>query len=175
MCQFGNSPHGSTDPNGVTVALHSEQTPHGPGQSRLHEDPELSRRVVLSTKDELLAAQVQAFLEASEDVDVDAETVEDILSVLAGEDEDENGEPPSESNIDEDEYSHDEDSEEISAPFPGTEDAAQQQGICCPSFPSTRAHLDALSRPEETWSKQEVKQMLHLLKERGLYSRRVYS
>ena len=33
-------------------------------------------------RNELLASQVQAFLEASEDVHVDAETIEDILQVL---------------------------------------------------------------------------------------------
>lgn len=40
---------------------------------------------------ELLASQVQAFLEASEDVDVDTETIEDILQVLMVDKEDVEG------------------------------------------------------------------------------------
>ena len=37
---------------------------------------------MIKNGNELLASQVQAFLEASEDVDVDAETIEDILQAL---------------------------------------------------------------------------------------------
>lgn len=55
---------------------------------------------------ELLASQVQAFLEASEDVDVDAETIEDILQALMVDKEDaEDVEIRSDTQINEDEDS----------------------------------------------------------------------
>lgn len=41
-----------------------------------------TNELVIKDGNELLASQVQAFLEASEDVDVDAETIEDILQAL---------------------------------------------------------------------------------------------
>jgi hypothetical protein len=41
-----------------------------------------TNELMVKDGDELLASQVQAFLEASEDVEVDAETIEDILQAL---------------------------------------------------------------------------------------------
>ena len=41
-----------------------------------------TNELMIKDRNELLASQVQAFLEASEDVDVDSETIEDILQVL---------------------------------------------------------------------------------------------
>ena len=41
-----------------------------------------TNELMIKDANELLASQVQAFLEASEDVDVDAETIEDILQAL---------------------------------------------------------------------------------------------
>lgn len=152
------------DPNGASVTLDSERTVHEPG----HDDAlGLSRQIMISTKNEILAAQIRAFLEASEDVEVDAETVEDILEVLVGEDEDENAEPPSESNMDEDEDSHDEDAEEMSVPFPGTADPAQQRGFYFSLLFVPFCSVCFFRELDETWTKQEVKEMLHLLKERG--------
>jgi hypothetical protein len=57
-----------------------------------HADPlnEKNQPSITSDK-EFLALQVQVFLEASEDVDVDTETIEDILTVLV--DDDKNDEP----------------------------------------------------------------------------------
>ena len=51
-----------------------------------HHDPALGtpQAIHAGPANEVLAMQVQAFLEASEDVDVDAKTIEDILEVLVG-------------------------------------------------------------------------------------------
>ncbi|KAF8199114.1 SIR2-domain-containing protein [Pholiota molesta] len=108
-------------------------------------------------ENELLALQVQAFLEASEDVDVDAETIEDILEVLVDTDENIDSEMP-QSQMNEDEDSHDDedaDDHPLSmSTFPAGESANETKG-------------SRSSFQEETWTKQEIKQMLHLLKERG--------
>ncbi|PPQ94448.1 hypothetical protein CVT25_002539 [Psilocybe cyanescens] len=130
----------------VSVTLDSESVVH---QSD-HRDPlAASNQSIATFHNEILSRQVQAFLEASEDVDVDAETIEDILSVLINIDEnDENCEPSSDLHIDEDEESHDEDSQEISTLFPGMPENAE-------------------NRAKDTWSKEEIKKMTHLLKERG--------
>ena len=60
-------------------ALGSEHTVHESGHvDRLGATDEL----MIKDGNELLASQIQAFLEAAEDVDVDAETIEDILQAL---------------------------------------------------------------------------------------------
>lgn len=111
-----------------------------------------------------MASQVQAFLEASEDVDVDAETIEDILQALIHREDVEDAEARSETQMDEDEISDGE-------LEPSTQDCdisplfeANYEGF----LPlSAYVSLIYVSQATETWSKQEVKQMLHLLKERG--------
>ena len=66
-----------------------------------------SNEPMIKDGNELLALQVQAFLEASEDVDVDAETIEDILQALMVDREDiEEAETRSETHMDEDEDEH---------------------------------------------------------------------
>lgn len=50
-----------------------------------------TNELMIKDGNELLASQVQAFLEASEDVDVDTETIEDILQVLMVDKEDVEG------------------------------------------------------------------------------------
>jgi len=61
---------------------------------------------MIKNGDQLLALQVQAFLEASEDVDVDAETIEDILQALIVDREDvDDAETRSETQMNEDEDS----------------------------------------------------------------------
>jgi NAD-dependent histone deacetylase SIR2 len=77
-----------TDPGEVSVTLDSEHIVH----ESTHVDPLGEKNQPSITPDkEFLALQVQVFLEASEDVDVDAETIEDILDVLV--DDDKNDEP----------------------------------------------------------------------------------
>ncbi|KAH9479694.1 NAD-dependent protein deacetylase hst1 [Psilocybe cubensis] len=131
----------------VSVTLDSESVVH---QSD-HRDPlAASAQSTSSFQNEILTQQVQAFLEASEDVDVDAETIEDILSVLISieEHEEEEADPPSDLHIEEDVDSHDEDGQEISTLFPPKSEGAQ-------------------NAEQNTWSKEEIKQMMHLLKESG--------
>ena len=61
------------------TVLASEHTVHESG----HVDTlGATNELMIKNGNELLASQVQAFLEASEDVDVDAETIEDILQAL---------------------------------------------------------------------------------------------
>ncbi|KAF9482627.1 DHS-like NAD/FAD-binding domain-containing protein [Pholiota conissans] len=138
------------NPGGASITLNSEHTVHVSN----HVDPlGDDARPATSGKieNELLALQVQAFLEASEDVDVDAETIEDILEVLVDTDENVDSEMP-QSQMDEDEDSHDDDEVDVyplvTSTFPARESASESTG-------------------KETWTKQETKQMLHLLKERG--------
>jgi len=73
-----------------------------------------SDRQIITASNEILAHQVQAFLEASEDVDADMETIEDILEVLNFDEGDDNGSgdavPDSQHGHDHDEDSHDEES-----------------------------------------------------------------
>lgn len=79
------------------------------------------RTVKITTENELLALQIQAFLHASQDVDIDEETIEDILDVLTTEDESRAEGHPSDSHfglMDEDgiqDEAHDVDAEDILA------------------------------------------------------------
>lgn len=88
---------------------------------------------------ELLALQVQAFLEASEDVDVDAEIIEDILEVLVDIDDNVDTDMPSEIQVDQCDDSHgDEDSssQDTSMPaFPAAESTNGSKGFILLSFP----------------------------------------
>jgi len=97
-----------TDPGGVSVALDSEHMVH----ESTHTDPLGGKNQPSITPDkEFLALQVQVFLEASEDVDVDTETIEDILDVLVDDDKNDESEDipevPMHECEDEDEDSHD--------------------------------------------------------------------
>jgi hypothetical protein len=73
---------GAVDSSSKGVTLDAEHVVH----ESEHHDPALGtpQTIHAGPANEVLAMQVQAFLEASEDVDVDAETIEDILAVLVG-------------------------------------------------------------------------------------------
>lgn len=88
------------------MTLGSEHTEH----ESSHVDPHsATNEPMIKDGNELLALQVQAFLEASEDVDVDAETIEDILQALMVDREDvEEAETRSETHMNEDEDSDEE-------------------------------------------------------------------
>ncbi|KAF5316465.1 hypothetical protein D9619_006597 [Psilocybe cf. subviscida] len=120
-----------------------------------HHDPALGtpQTIHAGPANEVLAMQVQAFLEASEDVDVDAETIEDILEVLVGteHDADLELEMPAE------------DSDSSQMPTDDSDDEGAEPAFLFPG--GAEPNGDAQS--QETWTKQEVKQMMHLLKERG--------
>ncbi|KIM44834.1 hypothetical protein M413DRAFT_363794 [Hebeloma cylindrosporum] len=141
-----------TDPGGVSVTLDSEHMVH----ESTHADPLGEKNQPSITPDkEFLALQVQVFLEASEDVDVDAETIEDILDVLVDDDKNDEPEDPLEVGMhdyeDEDEDSHDGENllSQIVTNLPEEITESEPQGEI------------------QVWTKQEIKQMIHLLKERG--------
>lgn len=114
-----------------------------------HVDPlGATNEPMIKDGNQLLALQVQAFLEASEDVDVDPEIIEDILQPLVNREDAEDAETRSETRMDEDEDSD------------GELEASTQELDISPLF-------EGNPEATKTWSKQEVKQMLHLLKECG--------
>ncbi|KAF8801346.1 SIR2-domain-containing protein [Phlegmacium glaucopus] len=132
--------------NPVEFTLDSEHTVH----ESSHVDPlGATTEPTITGGNGLLTLQVQAFLEASEDVDADAETIEDILQALVADRKDaEDAETRSETQMNEDEDSD------------GEFEPSTQELDISPLFEGNHGAT-------ETWSKQEVKQMLHLLKERG--------
>jgi NAD-dependent histone deacetylase SIR2 len=77
-----------------------------------HANPLGGKNHPLITRDkEFLALQVQVFLEASEDVDIDAETIEDILEILVDDEKTNESEDPPEVHMHESEI-EDEDSQD---------------------------------------------------------------
>ncbi|KAF7770640.1 hypothetical protein Agabi119p4_6614 [Agaricus bisporus var. burnettii] len=99
-------------------------------------EPSPSRENSPLSEDEdesLLALQIRAFLEASEDVDIDRETIEDLMRVLS-------------------DHQERKDSTVDAEGIPDDQTISQE---------------DQPSSEEAEWTKQEVKQMLHHLKEYG--------
>ncbi|TFK39446.1 DHS-like NAD/FAD-binding domain-containing protein [Crucibulum laeve] len=103
--------------------------------------------------EDILTLQIRAFLEASEDVDIDPETAEDLLQTLPDlSQENEAGANPDIESEDEDDH-----------------DAREMADIDAEELdisPLYRIEQEAA----ESWTEQEVKQMLHHLKERGMSS-----
>ncbi|KAF9564294.1 SIR2-domain-containing protein [Agrocybe pediades] len=136
----------------VSITLDSEHTVH----ESEHTDalgPQNQQRIIASN--EILARQVQAFLEASEDVDADIETIEDILEVLNFDESEDNA--TADADAPDTHHDHEEDSHD--------EESHDGHDM---SMSFLRSHHDTSSSQEnDAWSKQEVKQMTHLLKERG--------
>ncbi|KAF8972683.1 DHS-like NAD/FAD-binding domain-containing protein [Flammula alnicola] len=139
------------NPGAASVTLGSEHTVH---ESENVDPVGGTNRPAIPTRtdNDILALQVQAFLEASEDVEVDAETIEDILEVLVDADDNVDSDIHQGSQMDEGEDSHDDGDSDVHSPR-------------APTFPAG----ESVNEPkvEETWTNQEIKQMLHLLKERG--------
>ncbi|KAF9444474.1 SIR2-domain-containing protein [Macrolepiota fuliginosa MF-IS2] len=100
----------------------------------------------LSDEESLLTLQIQAFLEASEDVDIDQETVVDLMQVLS-----EHQSSGKTGVID----------VETTAEAPVSDHRSRNQ---------RNETSSSLEEAEPDWTKQEVKQMLHHLKERGMSS-----
>lgn len=93
-----------------------------------------------------LILQVRAFLKASEDVDIDTETLEDLIQALNQDDD-----PSSKSSSDED----------LSAAEHLKSDAAYEE---------LYAFYRMKDGAQDTWTKQEVRQMMYHLKEHGMSS-----
>ncbi|KXN87667.1 NAD-dependent protein deacetylase hst1 [Leucoagaricus sp. SymC.cos] len=96
-----------------------------------------------SEEESLLALQIHAFLEASDEVDIDQETVNDLMQVL---NESQNGKK-----------------DEIVDIKGGTEAVPEDSR-------DDSSSLESNPEEELAWTKEEVKQMLHHLKERGMAS-----
>ncbi|KDQ26824.1 hypothetical protein PLEOSDRAFT_1077645 [Pleurotus ostreatus PC15] len=99
--------------------------------------------------DELLASQIRAFITASEDVDIDVETIEDLMKVFPdsasrGED----ASDKSEADVDID-----------------TNDDALEIDIM-----DAKAKTNGFVKALETWSAQEIRMMMRHLKEYGMQS-----
>lgn len=122
------------DPPGATsITLNAEHTVHESGHVNPLGDAN-QPAVNGAVGNELLALQVQAFLEASEDVDVDAETIEDILEVLVDTDDQNDSDIPLDSQTDDGEDSHDDEdghSQDADSPtFSAGESKNGSEGSC---------------------------------------------
>lgn len=113
--------------------------------------------------DNVLVLQIRAFLEASEDVDIDVETVEDLMQTIPADYE----QPPGPefsithqdpSNSDED-VDFNEEELDISALYSITE-----EGNIINHPQSLRTNV---FEAQQTWTGEEIKPMMHHLKERG--------
>jgi len=136
--------------------------------ARHERDPEShGSHATPSSTDDLLVMQVKAFLEAAEceDVDIDVETVEDLMQAIpsdfgrADNEEPVNGTPPpadKDSDTDED---------------IGVDGSAlyniEDDGEHLFRNPNDVLKYYVASQAQETWTPQEVKDMIHHLKERG--------
>ncbi|RDB15806.1 NAD-dependent protein deacetylase hst1 [Hypsizygus marmoreus] len=116
-----------------------------------NEGLEPTRTLRALTSHEIFVLQVRAFLEAAEDVDIDPETVEDLMQSIP------NDFPAS---------------EEFVGPgriIDPAEDSDSDENV---NFPEEELDISALYSVEDdaqqTWTEREVKQMMHHLKERGM-------
>ncbi|EDR05569.1 class I sirtuins SIR2 family protein [Laccaria bicolor S238N-H82] len=106
----------------------------------------------LSAND-ILALQVQAFIDASEDVDMPREVADDLISTIPSQDDD-----PEAFRAPEGVESGDEGDEEAEN---GEIESVQVD---------MSALFDVAQQAENLWTKREIKQILHHLKERGIHS-----
>lgn len=110
----------------------------------------------------LYALQLRAFIDAAEDVDVDPDTIEDLLEGL----EDGDGEEEvQESDLDEDL-----DSDSLTLPAHEQHSAIEESGNLDDLEVETEV-IERLKREaDEAWSKEDIRKMMHHLKERGMSS-----
>ncbi|KAI5895119.1 SIR2-domain-containing protein [Schizophyllum commune H4-8] len=123
---------------------------------------------------ELLALQVQAFLNAAEDVDVEPETIEDLLDTLTAQEQEKEAQPEA-GNIDTVDVQS-----KNSAPEPprtilditGDDNSSDDPDYVDDGPEDDEIDISSLyAAPQEqgiTFSKQELRAMLHYLKERGM-------
>ncbi|KAI4521825.1 SIR2-domain-containing protein [Schizophyllum commune Loenen D] len=123
---------------------------------------------------ELLALQVQAFLNAAEDVDVEPETIEDLLDTLTAQEQDEEAQPEGDSNGVPNAPGAN------SAPEPprtilditGDDNSSDDPDYVDDGPEDDEIDISSLyAAPQEqeiTFSKHELRAMLHFLKERGM-------
>ncbi|KAL1710842.1 DHS-like NAD/FAD-binding domain-containing protein [Schizophyllum commune] len=123
---------------------------------------------------ELLALQVQAFLNAAEDVDVEPETIEDLLDTLTAQEQDGEAQPEGDNNGVADTPGAN------GAPEPprtilditGDDNSSDDPDYVDDGPEDDEIDISSLyAAPQEqeiTFSKQELRAMLHFLKERGM-------
>lgn len=119
--------------------------PSSSSQSSLLSQPDTHASSIALTHAELTSLQIRAFIEASEDVEIDPETLADLISSFPQEEDSENNDLGSDDDIVE----------------------LDLEGV-----PDSELELDVsalYSSPEQDqWTKQEVRQMMTALKERGM-------
>ncbi|KAJ8594771.1 DHS-like NAD/FAD-binding domain-containing protein [Rhizopogon salebrosus TDB-379] len=111
----------------------------------------------------IYALQLRAFIDAAEDVDADPDIIEDLLEGL----EDEEGEEETQ------ESGHDEDGDSENLPRPVCEQHThlEDEDEDLDDLEMDTAILEELQREaQEAWSKDEIRKMMHHLKERGMSS-----
>ncbi|KAK7060820.1 NAD-dependent histone deacetylase sir2 [Paramarasmius palmivorus] len=135
---------GNGDPS---AALLHTQEPHT-AATATEGDIKPSRPVANASAVQLLFLQVKAFLEATEDVDVDPETIQELLELLHNK----QLEPSTASMLEDASHENSEDDEDYD-----------------PERPDHELDISALftQKNDDTWSKAEVKSMMHDLKEKG--------
>ncbi|KAF9054612.1 DHS-like NAD/FAD-binding domain-containing protein [Panaeolus papilionaceus] len=136
-----------------TVILDSEHTVHESDHND-HLDPAGLHEIILDSSNELLGLQVHAFLEASDEVDIDAEIIEDILEVVSSSNPEES---MNENGVQTQNSPH--------SVIASGEDIASDHEV--PRLSSVDEHTESSNEGGETWTKQEIKDMQHFLKERG--------
>lgn len=110
----------------------------------------------------LYALQLRAFINAAEDVDVDPDTIEDLLDGL----EDGDGEEEvHESDLDEDL-----DLESLALPAHEQHSAIEESGDLDDLEMETEVIKRLKQEADGAWSKEEIRRMMHHLKERGMSS-----
>ncbi|KAG1764002.1 DHS-like NAD/FAD-binding domain-containing protein [Suillus occidentalis] len=110
----------------------------------------------------LYALQLRAFVDAAEDVDVDPDTIEDLLEGL----EDGDGEEEvQESDLDEDL-----DSDSLTLPAHEQHSAIEESGNLDDLEVETEVIERLKQEADEAWSKEDIRKMMHHLKERGMSS-----
>ncbi|KAG6811681.1 hypothetical protein H0H92_006336 [Tricholoma furcatifolium] len=142
----------------------SVQVPTLGGPDRGGERPEQERHQTMVPSDnDVLVLQVRAFLEASEDVDIDVETVEDLMQSLPADFDTETELDPVGEN---ESISEDEDEDEDHSL---NEDARGDRRDATEGVDSG-LFAPPEEEDEQVWTPQEVKEMMHHLKERGMAS-----
>ncbi|KAG2110591.1 DHS-like NAD/FAD-binding domain-containing protein [Suillus discolor] len=110
----------------------------------------------------LYALQLRAFIDAAEDVDVDPDTIEDLLEGLEDEDEEEE--------VQESDLDDDLDSENLALPAHERHSAVEESGDLDDLEVETEVIEQLKREADGAWSKEEIRKMMHHLKERGMSS-----
>ncbi|KAI5828147.1 SIR2-domain-containing protein [Schizophyllum commune Tattone D] len=123
---------------------------------------------------ELLALQVQAFLNAAEDVDVEPETIEDLLDTLTAQEQEEETTPEAVNNgtVDAPSANSAQEPPRTILDITGDDNSSDDPDYVDDGPEDDEIDISSLyNAPQEqeiTFSKQELRAMLHFLKERGM-------